>query len=147
MAGSTVALAAGQPTRRPAGQGHGLSWRWPCSRLDPRPARARRVGLGGNGDRSSDIPLGAGRGTRRVSPGRESRRAVKPALGQPRRLLPRDERRRTLIAAATRAFSRSGFAGTSLDDVADEAGVSRILLYRHFESKTHLYRALLDDIR
>jgi len=52
-----------------------------------------------------------------------------------------------LIAAATRAFSRGGFAGTSLDDVADEAGVSRILLYRHFESKTHLYRALLDDIR
>jgi AcrR family transcriptional regulator len=34
-----------------------------------------------------------------------------------------------------------------LDEVAATAGVSRVLIYRHFESKTHLYRALLDDIR
>ncbi|NIQ56723.1 MAG: TetR family transcriptional regulator, partial [Gammaproteobacteria bacterium] len=42
------------------------------------------------------------------------------------RLLKRPERRRALIDAATRAFARAGFAATSLDDVATEAGVSRV---------------------
>jgi AcrR family transcriptional regulator len=48
-----------------------------------------------------------------------------------------------VLAAATRAFARPGFAATSLDDIAEEAGISRVLLYRHFESKTDLYRAVL----
>jgi AcrR family transcriptional regulator len=58
--------------------------------------------------------------------------------------LPRIERREQILAAATRAFARAGFAATSLDDVAAEAGVSRVILYRHFDSKTDLYRAVLD---
>jgi len=45
--------------------------------------------------------------------------------------------------AATRAFGASGFAATSLDDVAAEAVISRDLIYRHFESKAELYRAVL----
>jgi AcrR family transcriptional regulator len=56
----------------------------------------------------------------------------------------RAERHDQIVAAATRAFARSGFAATSLDDVAEEAGVSRVILYRHFDSKTDLYRAVLD---
>jgi AcrR family transcriptional regulator len=56
------------------------------------------------------------------------------------------ERREQILAAATQAFARSGFAGTSLDDIAAEAGVSRVILYRHFESKTDLYRAVLDRV-
>src|SRR5215472_8260165 len=56
----------------------------------------------------------------------------------------RAERRDQILAAATRAFARSGFAATSLDEVAAEAGVSRVILYRHFESKADLYRAVLD---
>jgi AcrR family transcriptional regulator len=58
--------------------------------------------------------------------------------------LRRAARREQLLAAATRAFARAGFAATSLDDVAAEARVSRVILYRHFESKTDLYRAALD---
>jgi AcrR family transcriptional regulator len=58
--------------------------------------------------------------------------------------LRRSARREQVLAAATRAFARSGFAATSLDEVADEAGVSRVILYRHFESKADLYRAVLD---
>jgi len=58
--------------------------------------------------------------------------------------LPRAERREQILAAATRAFARSGFAATSLDDVADEAGITRVILYRHFDSKTDLYQAVLD---
>jgi AcrR family transcriptional regulator len=60
------------------------------------------------------------------------------------RRLRRAERREQLLAAATHAFARTGFAATSLDDIAAAAGVSRVLLYRHFESKTDLYRAVLD---
>jgi AcrR family transcriptional regulator len=62
------------------------------------------------------------------------------------KLLKRPERRRALIAAATRAFARGGFAATNLDDVAAEAGVSRVLIYRHFESKTELYQAVLAEV-
>jgi AcrR family transcriptional regulator len=62
----------------------------------------------------------------------------------PTRRLRRAERREQILAAATRAFARSGFAATSLDDIAAEAGITRVLLYRHFDSKTDLYQAVLD---
>ena len=42
------------------------------------------------------------------------------------------------------AFARSGFAATGLDDIAAEAGITRVILYRHFDSKTDLYQAVLD---
>jgi AcrR family transcriptional regulator len=58
--------------------------------------------------------------------------------------LHRAARREQILAAATRAFAGSGFAATSLDDVAAEAGVSRVILYRHFESKADFYRAVLE---
>lgn len=62
------------------------------------------------------------------------------------RRLRRPERREQLLAAAARAFARSGFAGTSLDDIAQEAGISRVILYRHFDSKADMYRAVLDRV-
>lgn len=60
------------------------------------------------------------------------------------RRLPRAQRREQILAAATKAFARNGFAATSLEDIAAEAGVTRVILYRHFESKTDLYQAVLD---
>ena len=60
------------------------------------------------------------------------------------RRLPRAQRREQILAAATDAFARSGFAGTSLEDIAAAAGVTRVILYRHFDSKTGLYQAVLD---
>jgi AcrR family transcriptional regulator len=60
------------------------------------------------------------------------------------RRLPRAQRREQLLDAATRAFARAGFAATSLEDVAAEAEVTHVILYRHFASKTDLYRAVLD---
>jgi AcrR family transcriptional regulator len=66
------------------------------------------------------------------------------AGGEVLRRMPRAERREQMLAAATRAFARNGYADTSLDDVATEAGVTRVLLYRHFDSKADLYRAVLD---
>jgi AcrR family transcriptional regulator len=58
--------------------------------------------------------------------------------------LRRSERREQILAAATSAFARTGFAATSLEDIAAEAGVTRVILYRHFESKADLYRSVLD---
>jgi AcrR family transcriptional regulator len=60
------------------------------------------------------------------------------------RRMARAERREHLLDAATRAFARSGFAGTSLDNIAAEAGVTHVILYRHFDSKSDLYRAVLE---
>ena len=68
------------------------------------------------------------------------------AAPEPVRRLRRGERREQILVAATTAFARSGFAATSLDDIAAEAGVSRAILYRHFDSKTDLYRAILDRV-
>lgn len=59
--------------------------------------------------------------------------------------LPKARRREQILSAATRAFARGGFAATGLDDVATEAGVTRVLVYRHFESKEGLYREVLDE--
>lgn len=67
--------------------------------------------------------------------------------GTGRTLLPRAQRREQILLAATRAFARAGFSATSLDDVAAEAAVDRVILYRHFESKADLYRAVLRRAR
>jgi AcrR family transcriptional regulator len=72
------------------------------------------------------------------------RPAAGAAAPTPVRRLRRAERREQLLAAATQAFARTGFAATSLDDIAQAAGISRVLLYRHFDSKTDLYRAVLE---
>ncbi|MEU8301311.1 TetR/AcrR family transcriptional regulator [Micromonospora sp. NPDC048909] len=62
----------------------------------------------------------------------------------PARRLPRAQRREQILAAATEAFARNGFTATGLDEIAAEAGITRVLLYRHFDSKTDLYEAVLD---
>ncbi|GAA3138006.1 TetR/AcrR family transcriptional regulator [Planomonospora alba] len=67
-----------------------------------------------------------------------------PAQPTPVRRLRRAERREQILDAATRAFARAGYAATGLDDVAAEAALTRAMLYRHFESKADLYRAVLD---
>ena len=59
--------------------------------------------------------------------------------------MPRAERREQILAAATRAFARTGYSATGLDDIAAEAGVTHVILYRHFVSKSDLYRAVLDQ--
>jgi AcrR family transcriptional regulator len=65
---------------------------------------------------------------------------------EPVRRLPRARRREQILGAATQAFARAGFASTSLDDIAAEAGITKVILYRHFESKTDLYQAVLDRV-
>jgi AcrR family transcriptional regulator len=61
------------------------------------------------------------------------------------RRMPRAQRREQILAAATRAFARGGFANTGLDAIAAEAGVTPVILYRHFASKADLYREVLES--
>ena len=65
---------------------------------------------------------------------------------EPRRLLPRDERREQIQRAAACAFAREGYVATSIGDVAQEAGITRAIVYRHFDSKEALYRAVLEGV-
>lgn len=60
--------------------------------------------------------------------------------------LPAPERRRQLLDAALGAFATTGYHGTSMDDVANAAGVTKPVLYQHFRSKHALYRELLNDV-
>ena len=62
-----------------------------------------------------------------------------------RKLLSAPERRAALITAAKDAFAERGFAATSMDDVANVAGVSRLIVYRHFESKEELYDVVVAE--
>jgi AcrR family transcriptional regulator len=61
-----------------------------------------------------------------------------------RRRMPAAQRREVILAAAEETFARSGYHGTSLDDVAHAAGVSKALIYEHFQSKRELHGSLLD---
>ena len=58
--------------------------------------------------------------------------------------LPRDERRATLLAAALEVFTASGYHAAAMDEIADQANVSKPVLYQHFPSKLDLYLAVLD---
>jgi AcrR family transcriptional regulator len=78
------------------------------------------------------------------APASSARRQEGEAEVGPARRLRRAERREQILAAATRAFARAGFTATSLDDIAAEAGITRVILYRHFDSKADMYRAVLD---
>jgi AcrR family transcriptional regulator len=55
----------------------------------------------------------------------------------------RGEPRRLLLDAARELFARQGFTNTNACDIAELAGVSEPLLYRHFGSKVGLFREAL----
>src|SRR3954447_16254797 len=55
-----------------------------------------------------------------------------------------DARREQVLAAATRAFARTGYAGTSTDVVAREAGVSQPYVVRMFGTKRDLFLAVFE---
>lgn len=70
-----------------------------------------------------------------------TREAALPVGARPR--LPPTERRALIVAAAAEAFADSGYEGTTLEAIARAAGVTKPILYRHFDSKKDLYLALL----
>ena len=60
--------------------------------------------------------------------------------------LPAGERREQILDVAVQVFAKQGFHGASMNDVAEAAGVTKPVLYQHFDSKQDLYVALLEDV-
>jgi AcrR family transcriptional regulator len=60
--------------------------------------------------------------------------------------LPADQRRRQLLDVACDVFATGGFHGTSMDELAEAAGVTKPVLYQHFPSKRALYGEVLGDV-
>ncbi|MCR8675195.1 TetR/AcrR family transcriptional regulator [Micrococcus sp. HG099] len=58
--------------------------------------------------------------------------------------LPREERRRQLLGCARAVFAAEGYAGASMDQIAERAEVSKPVLYQHFPGKHELFLELLD---
>lgn len=60
--------------------------------------------------------------------------------------LPAAERRHQLLATALRTFAEQGYHQTSMNDIADAAGVTKPVLYQHFGSKRELFLEVLRDV-
>jgi AcrR family transcriptional regulator len=60
--------------------------------------------------------------------------------------LPAARRRQQLLEVALQVFGEVGFHPTSMNDVAEAAGVTKPVLYQHFRSKRDLYREVLTDV-
>src|SRR5271166_959123 len=55
-----------------------------------------------------------------------------------------DQTRARILAAAVRQFSENGLAGARTEQIAEQAGVNKALLYYYFKSKQILYEAALE---
>jgi AcrR family transcriptional regulator len=62
------------------------------------------------------------------------------------RRLTAEQRRQQLFAVALDLFAQRGYRATTMDDIAERAGVTKPLLYQHFSSKRALYLELVDSI-
>ncbi|MEY9872482.1 AcrR family transcriptional regulator [Streptacidiphilus sp. MAP12-33] len=63
----------------------------------------------------------------------------------PRRRLSPADRRAQLLSVGARLFATHPYEDVQMDEVAQEAGVSRALLYRHFASKHELFAAVYQE--
>jgi TetR/AcrR family transcriptional regulator len=50
-----------------------------------------------------------------------------------------------VVAAARVEFARNGYAATTIDDIADRAGVTHAAPYQYFDSKLALFMATVED--
>lgn len=55
-----------------------------------------------------------------------------------------EDRRQQIVAVAAELFASKGFSGTTTKEIAEGAGVSEAIIFRHFASKDQLYAAILD---
>ena len=61
-----------------------------------------------------------------------------------RRRLSAPDRRAAILDAALQIFSSRGYHAASIDEIAQEAGISKALIYEHFPSKKDLHASLLE---
>lgn len=88
----------------------------------------------------SELPQG--RGSVHPPPrGGRTRHSETKARGRP----PSEEKRQDILGAATRLFTDQGYEGTSVDDIAAAAGVSKQTVYSHFGSKERLFGVAVSE--
>ena len=56
------------------------------------------------------------------------------------------QRREQLISAATKIFAKSSFDATTTKSIAEAAGVTEPILYRHFKTKDELFIAITQKV-
>ncbi len=56
-----------------------------------------------------------------------------------------EQKKAAIVAAALRLFLRDGFARTSVDAIAEEAGVSKRTIYNHYGDKENLFLSVVGD--
>lgn len=56
------------------------------------------------------------------------------------------ETRSRLLDAAEQVFRERGVSGSSLDEIAKAAGLTRGAIYRHFKDKAELFEAMMDRV-
>jgi AcrR family transcriptional regulator len=61
--------------------------------------------------------------------------------------LKKEQKRGDILRAAQEVFSRSGYLGASMDQIAEQAGVTKQTVYRYFKSKEFLFQACLEAQR
>jgi AcrR family transcriptional regulator len=62
------------------------------------------------------------------------------------RRLSANQRRQQLFDVALALFAERGYQATTMDDIAETAGVTKPLVYQHFSSKRALYLELVDSV-
>lgn len=60
------------------------------------------------------------------------------------RNLGEQDAREVLLGAATALFAKKGYAGTSVREIVERAGVTKPVLYYYFENKEGLFRSILE---
>jgi AcrR family transcriptional regulator len=70
--------------------------------------------------------------------------AASPKTHPTRKRLSAEDRRSAILDAALEVFSRRGYNGASIDEIAGAAGISKALIYEHFPSKRELHVSLLE---
>jgi AcrR family transcriptional regulator len=70
--------------------------------------------------------------------------AAPPKSKPSRKRLSAEDRRAAILDAALEVFSRRGYNGASIDEIATAAGISKALIYEHFPSKRDLHVSLLE---
>jgi len=68
-------------------------------------------------------------------------------IASPKSASPRmcaEDRRHQIVEVAAELFSQKGFNGATTKEIAERAGVSQAIIFRHFPSKDAIYSAILD---
>ena len=55
-----------------------------------------------------------------------------------------EDRKIQILRVAVSLFSKKGFGGTTTKEIANAAGVSEAMVFRHYSTKQELYTAILD---